>query len=104
MITKEETQKDKLSTQFDKYRSELRINNLEFEPLADPEEQFFTNFDAQSQGADLTFLGLKKPEETTTLDEYREYFASLLESTKGVNNIAYVLCGEKVEFRKIFRD
>jgi len=104
MIAKDENHKAKLFSQFDKYRAELRINNLEFAPFADPEENFFSNFDTHSQSADLTFLGLKNPESNTSLEEYEEYYLNLLEKTKGVNNIAYVLCGEKVEFRKIFRD
>lgn len=103
MIAKDENHKNKLFAQFDKYRLELRINNLEFAPFADSEEDFFSNFDSQSQGADLTFLGLKSPEENSSLEEYEEYYSTLLKNTKGVNNIAYVLCGEKIEFRKIFR-
>ncbi len=104
MIAKDENQKTKLYEQFDKLRSELRINHLEFAPVVDPEEKFFSNFVVQSQVADLTFLGLKTPEESVSVEEYAEYYVNLLENTKGVNNIAYVLCGEKIEFRKIFRD
>jgi len=104
MIAKDEAHKSKLFAQFDKYRSELRINQLEFAPLTDPDENFFANFEAHSQGVDLTFLGLKSPEENTSVEEYEKYYLNLLANTKGVNNIAYVLCGEKIEFQKIFRE
>lgn len=104
MIAKDEAHKKNLHQQFDIYRSELRINNLEFSPLLDPNENFFTNFEAHSQHADLTFLGLKKPEENTTAEEYEEYYQNLSQNTKNVNNIAFVICGEKIEFRDIFRD
>jgi hypothetical protein len=104
MIAKDDSHKEKLDIQFEKYRSELRMNNLSFAPFADPEENFFSHFDSHSQEADLTFLGLKKPEENTSVEEYEAYYQNLLENTKKTNNIAYVLCGEKIEFRKIFRD
>jgi hypothetical protein len=104
MIAKDELHKKNLYQQFDTYRCELRINNLEFSPILDPREDFFTNFEAHSQNADLTFLGLKKPEENTSAEEYAEYYQNLLQNTRSVNNIAFVICGEKIEFRNIFRD
>lgn len=104
MIAKDENFKNMLFSQFNKYRSELRINNLEFSPIVDSEENFFRNFNETSQKSDLAFLGLKNPEEGSSVEEYEQYFANLLENTKAVNNIAYVLCGEKVEFQKIFKD
>jgi amino acid transporter len=104
MIAKDEIHKEKLYQQFEIYRSELRMNNLEFTPIVDPNEDFFSNFEAHSQNADLTFLGLKKPEENALAAEYAEYYQNLLQNTKGVNNIAFAICNEKVEFRNIFRD
>lgn len=101
MIVKDEVHKEKLLAQFETYRAQLRIPHLEFVPLVDPEENFFSNFQAHSQQADLTFLGLKSPEDNS-IEEYQDYYSNLLEHTKSVNNIAYVLCGEKVEFRKIW--
>jgi amino acid transporter len=104
LIAKDDSHKNKLLEQFETYRSELRIKNLEFAPFADTDENFFSHFNAQSQNADLTFLGLKGPEENSSIEEYEQYYLNLLEKTKSVSNIAYVLCGEKIEFRKIFRD
>lgn len=102
MLVREEEQKKELFTQFEKYRSRLRIKNLEFSPLFDPEGNFFANLTRESQHHDLTFLGLKKPNEETSLEEYEDYYLKLLENTKGVHNIAYVLSGEQVRFRRIF--
>lgn len=104
MVARDEIHKIKLHEEFESYRTDLRIKNLEFAPLIDPEENFFANFAAQSQSADLTFLGLKKPEEGTSSAEYEAYYQNVLENTKRVNNIAFVMCGEKIEFRKIFLD
>lgn len=102
MVAKDEAQKNRVTAQFETYRSELRINNLEFEPLYDPEDNFFSNFTTYSQRAALTFLELKGPEKGASVEEYTDYYLKLLENTKRVDNVAYVLCGEKIEFRKIF--
>lgn len=104
MIVKDEAHREKLHQQFETYHSELRINNLEFIPIVDPNEDFFSNFETHSQNANLTFLGLKKPEESTMAAEYADYYQNLLQNTKGVNNIAFAMCSEKIEFRNIFRD
>lgn len=103
IITKDEEERAKSAEQFDRYQLKLRIQNLFFESLIDDtEEKFFPNLLANSKDADLTFLGLKKPVEGVTVEEYKEYYHRLLENTAGLNNVAYVLCGEKVNFRKIF--
>jgi len=102
MMTKNEEQKAKLSMQFHKYKEKLRIKNLEFSVLVDPNQDFFPNLLTHSHDASLTCLGLKKPDATTTVEEYTDYYLKLQEQVKGLNNIAYVLCGEKVKFRKIF--
>lgn len=101
-VTKDEEGKAKLIEQFNRYQLKLRIADLFFTPLIDSEEQFFPNLLANSKDGDLTFLGLKKPQENTTLEEYQEYYSMLLENTSGLNNIAFILCGEKFRFRKIF--
>lgn len=102
MIVKDEEQKKKLAEQFDKYRAKLRINDLTFIPIVDPDMQFFPNLLAHSSDADLTFLGLKRPQDSADIEGYRDYYERLLENTTCLNNVAYVLCGERVKFRKIF--
>jgi amino acid transporter len=104
MIAKNEAHKEKLEQQFESQRSELRIKNLHFFPIVDPNEDFFSNFAIHSQNAGLTFLALKKPEENTTAAEYAEYYQNILQSTKEADNIAFTICNERVEFRDIFRD
>lgn len=102
MLIKDETQKEELFSQFSKYKSRLRIKNLEFSPLVDPSGDFFSTLGHSSQKGDLTFLGLKRPNETTTVEEYAEYYDKLLQATQEIPNIAYVLSGEQVRFRRIF--
>lgn len=100
MIAKDEKTYEEASEQFEKVGSRLRIKNLEFSPILDPEGDFFANL--QTQKGDLTFLGLKRPAHDTALEEYHDYYLKLLEKTQGVKNIAYVLSGEDLSFRKIF--
>jgi len=102
MITKEESLRAELIEQFQKYYSRLRIKNLEFTPICDPEGDFFSSLAKSSQNASLTFIGLRKPDALTSVDEYKEYYTTLLENTKSLGNVAYVLSGEKIQFRKIF--
>lgn len=102
MVTQDEERKQKFADQFIRYKQKLRIRNLHFSPLVDTKGEFFPCLQQNSQDASLTFLGLKRPNESMTAEEYKDYYLRLLENTKGLNNIAYVLCGEKVKFRKIF--
>ena len=102
MIVRSEELKAKPIERFEKYRSRLRIPRLSYELIIDPLGGFFPNLLSHSSDADLTFLGLKKPDEGTSHAEYKEYYQRLLENTHFLNNVAFVLRGEKVKFRKIF--
>jgi len=102
VISKDEENKQSLIDQLEKYRARLRIKNLEFSALVEPVGSFFSCLAKSSKDADLTFLGLRRPDAATSVDEYTDYYAKLMENTRGLNNIAYVLSGENVRFRKIF--
>lgn len=102
MITKDKDSRSALFEQFQKYQKRLRIRNLEFVPIQDPEGDFFSNLAKASPRADLTFLGLRNPDIITSVEEYKDYYARIIEKTRNLGNIAYVLSGEKVKFRNIF--
>jgi amino acid transporter len=102
MVAKNEAEKSELIEQFENYRPRLRIKNLEFSPLLSEENDFFFHLLQTSNQADLTFLGLKHPNSSTSVAEYTDYFLKLLEKTSHMNNVGYVLSGEQVQFRKIF--
>jgi amino acid transporter len=102
MMAKDEQTRKKLLRQFEIYRPRLRIKNLEFDPLLNAESDFFSNLIQESKKTDLTFLGLKRPNQNTRVEEYAEYYLKLMESTREISNVAYVLSGEQVQFRKIF--
>lgn len=102
MIAKNEKHKERLTKYFTRLQSKLRIKNLEFAPIVDKEDQFFQSLHQNTPAANLTFLGLKKPDATTSVEDYKEYYLRLLNKTESLDNVTYVLCGEKIKFRKIF--
>lgn len=55
-----------------------------------------------SSSASLVFLGLRAPSVEETDEEYAEYYKTLLEKTKSYPTTIFVLCGEDLEFSKIF--
>lgn len=102
VIVKDEKEKEVLFKQFSKYKEKIRISNLEFLPIIDPEGRFFLNLLKYSQDADITYLGMRRPELLETASDYSKYCNNIFEKTKEVNNIAFVLTGEQMKFEKIF--
>jgi len=102
IIVKDEKEKEAALKQFLKYKEKIRINDLEFFPIVDPEGRFFLNFLKHSQDADITYLGLRRPELLESPAEYSKYCNNIFEKTKEVSNIAFVLTGEQMKFEKIF--
>jgi amino acid transporter len=102
MLIADEESKRAFSEKFEEYKTKLRIKNLEFFTYVQPDLNFFAEFINHSKDADLSFLGLKKPDRETTAEEYKEYYQKLMENTKEVSNIAFVLSGEKILFHDVF--
>ncbi|MFA5250533.1 MAG: amino acid permease [Parachlamydiales bacterium] len=92
----------KISSFFIRHQKKLRIKELVFHPIVDAEKVFFSNLLSSSLDADLTFIGLRRPQESETLEEYRSYYLKVFEGTKDLKNIVFVLTGEKIKFEKIF--
>jgi len=99
IVQHEETQK-KLSHVFSRYQQKLRIKNFRFEPILDPNAAFFENLLTHS--ADFTFLGLRERNPEESLEDYKRYFADLIEKTAPLKNFALVLAGEDLAFDQIF--
>ncbi len=99
IVHHEETQK-KLHHIFDRYQQKLRIKNFRFESILDPKEAFFENL--LTHTADFTFLGLRDRHPEENIEDYKRYFADLVEKTSPLKNFALVLAGEDLAFDKIF--
>lgn len=55
-----------------------------------------------SQNSDLIFLGLRAPFKEETSEHYAKYYENLIEKIKNFPTTIFVLCGEDLEFSKIF--
>lgn len=58
----------------------------------------------ESKGAALALVGLRKPGQDETTEEYADYFRALAQSLSAVPSLAFVLAAEDVDFRRIFSD
>lgn len=94
--------KQKKELQFDRYQKRLRIKNLMFNSIVNEESNFHSVVLNNSRIADLTFIGLRSPEEDETVESYKDYLSNFLEQTNNLNDVVFVLAGENLSFEKIF--
>jgi len=87
---------------FGKYYQVLRFKNLCFKPYLDETDDFYSHIAEYSTDANLTFLGLRAPEQNESRKEYESYFKVLMKKTEKISSVAYVLAGEKLDFQRIF--
>lgn len=87
---------------FEKYHSALRFDNLCFKPYMNETTDFYSHISDYSTEADLTFLGLRAPLPHEKLEDYADYYKTLMQKTSGMENVAYILAGEKLNFQRIF--
>lgn len=92
----------KKTHQFERFSEKLRLENLAFHPIIDPNQDFFTNLREHSTTASLTFLGIRAPQAGETEQAYHDYLKTLYTQTETIPNVAYVLSGETLDFEKIF--
>lgn len=101
-LVKNKAAQNHMNALFEKYHGVLRFDNLTFKPYIDETSDFYGHIADYSTDADLTFLGLRAPLTKESLQDYTLYFSNLLQQTKGIKNVAYVLAGEKLDFQRIF--
>lgn len=102
-IVKSEEARSRALEFFPEYNKILRLSNLSFNPLVDTDEDFYSNVVKYSSDSNITFLGLRIPNENETSEEYAKYYRDVVMKTDKIDNIAYVLAGEKMDFSKIFQ-
>ncbi len=54
-----------------------------------------------SADAGLVFMGMRPPGEEETLEDYSRYYGNLMEATKDMPPLAFVLAAEDIEFRQV---
>jgi len=54
-----------------------------------------------SAQAGLVFMGMRQPEADESVEDYSRYYGTLIESTRNMPPVAFVLAAEAIEFRKV---
>ena len=62
---------------------------------------FYDIIRQSSSDAGLVFMGMRPPGEDESHDDYGRYYGGLMESTKGMPPLAFVLAAEAIEFRQV---
>ena len=101
-LIRDEEELEKLTGLFEKYEKKLRIKKLVFCPILDEAGSFLSNLIEHSEDADFTFLGLRAAREDETDEEFVSYFSNLAAGVSPIPNMAFVLAGEQLSFKKIF--
>lgn len=62
---------------------------------------YFDIIRQSSANAGLVFMGMRPPSEDESIEDYSRYYGSLMEVTKDMPPLAFILASEKIEFRKV---
>jgi len=62
---------------------------------------FFDMIRQSSSDAGLVFMGMRPPGEDETIEQYGAYYGNLMDATKGMPLLAFVLAAEAIEFRQV---
>lgn len=101
-IVADKAKEKKLIHVFERYREKMRLSDVLFESIIDPEEKFFSDLMLYSNDADFTFLGFRGFQQGESVEDYTRYLSHLDEKTKELKNVAFVLARQDLDFLKIF--
>ena len=88
---------------YSEYSKKLRLKNFYFEPITDSDtKDFHFAISKYSTNVDLTFIGMRIPEKNEKMHNYSTYLQNMFDKTRALQNVAYIMAGEKISFRKIF--
>ena len=62
----------------------------------------FETIESHSRNADFVFMGLRPPDPEETPEAYTEYLKDIMDKTRDIQFMAYVLSSEDIEFKRIF--
>jgi len=73
----------------------------EAEVLIKDQPSFYDIIRQSSTGAGLVFMGMRPPGGEETVEAYGRYYGNLMEATKEMPPLAFVLAAEAIEFRQV---
>ncbi len=82
--------------------SETRLPAAEAAVILREEGDIFNTIRAHSDGADMVFMGMRTPEAEERPADYGEYYADLVERTRGMPPTAMILASGETDFHAIF--
>jgi len=91
-----EAAKTRLSTFLDEQRIPA-----ETEVLIKTSTGYFDMIRQSSADAGLVFMGMRPPGDEESMEDYGHYYGNLIESTRGMPPLAFVLAAEPVQFQQI---
>ncbi|MEN7973659.1 MAG: hypothetical protein ABFR47_07470, partial [Verrucomicrobiota bacterium] len=62
---------------------------------------YYDTIRQSSTDAGLVFMGMRPPQENESVEEYSRYYGNLMETTRGMPPLAFVLAAEEIEFREV---
>jgi solute carrier family 12 sodium/potassium/chloride transporter 2 len=87
-------------TRLDTFIEEQRIP-AETEVLIKQSTSYFEMIRQSSADAGLVFMGMRPPGEDESTEDYGRYYGNLIETTKEMPPVAFVLAAEPIEFQQI---
>lgn len=99
-VVKNEEGKEGISKNLTDFFKKSRIH-ADFEVyVASPEASVFSLITERSKKSDLVFMGLQRPD---TVEDYGSYYLRIMEATRELKTVVFVLEAEKISFDEIFR-
>lgn len=95
-------EKEPLQEQFNRYYSLVKVKNLKLDLIQNTSLSFYQTLSARTLANTLTFVGIRAPFEDELYQDYKTYLDNLFIGTAPIQNVIYILAGEKLNFLKIF--
>jgi amino acid transporter len=99
-IVDNEDELDAARERLERFIEEQRIP-AEADVLIKHLPSFYDIIRQSSTDAGLVFMGMRPPGEEESIDEYSNYYSTLMEATTEIPPLAFVLASEAIEFRQV---
>jgi len=99
-IVKSGEEREATKTRIESFIEEQRIPATA-EVLISQSPNVFEQIHESSAEAGLVFMGMRPPEADESVEQYSRYYGTLIESTRNMPPVVFVLAAEAIEFRKV---
>lgn len=99
-IVASEEELESAKTRLDTFVEEQRIP-AETEVIIKHRAGYFDMIRLSSADAGLVFMGMRPPGENESIEDYGRYYGNLMETTRNMPPVAFVLAAEPIEFQQL---